>query len=336
MKSRNSIVRKFIPLLFSGILAATTSQAQQEPMYSQYMFNTMAINPAYAGNRDVLSFTTIGRYQWLGVNGSPTTWSFTLDMPVKNEKMGIGLAAYTDALGYENNVGISLAYSYKVKLGEKTTLSLGVSPGVHKIGWTLSNVQNIQDEDPVFTAANSINRILPNVGAGFFISNDRSYLGVSVPQIIQHKLNTFDTNDDRTNVAKTYRHFYTMMGFVIGKGNVKVKPSTMIRYTPGSGIGVDGNINLWLKDKVAFGISGRKSQMAVAGVDFMDAAVGMFELQLTPQLRIGYAFDYNLNRLNDPTKTGVTNKIVGTPTHEGLLRYEFGFGKNKIITPRYF
>lgn len=335
MKSRNSFFRKFIPMLFTGIIAATTSQAQQEPMYSQYMFNTMAINPSYAGSRDVLSFTTVGRYQWLGVEGSPKTWSFTLDMPVKNEKMGIGLAAYSDGLGLQENVGLSVAYSYKVKVGEKTTLSLGVSPGIHKMGWRLSDVQNLTDEDNVFDAMNNINRLFPNVGAGFFLSNDKSYIGFSVPQIVQQKLNVFDS-EDRIGVSKTYRHYYTMMGFVLGKGNIKVKPSTMIRYTPGTGVGIDGNINLWIKDKIAFGVSGRKSQMAMAGVDFMDAAVGMFEIQLTPQLRFGYAFDYNLNRLNTTTKTGASNKLTGTPTHEGLLRYEFGFGKNKIITPRYF
>lgn len=130
------------------------------------------------------------------------------------------------------------------------------------------------------------------------------------------------------------RHYFTMMGFVIGKGSFKVKPSTMIRYTPGFGIGVDGNINFWIKDKIAFGVSGRTNQLnAFGGSNPIDAIVGMLEIQLTPQLRLGYAYDHMLNRINTAGKS--TNSL-GPQTHEAMLRYEFGFGKNKILTPRYF
>lgn len=339
MKNLYSFKSKFFSLIVMGLLVTNFASAQQEAMYSQYMFNTMAINPAYAGSRDVLSLTALGRYQWIGVPGAPTTYSFTMDMPIKNEKMGIGLAAFSDGLGLAQNTGLSLAYSYKVRLGQKTTLSMGVAPSLTNITWNLSDAsQNLTDaNDQVFGGSSDINRLVPNVGAGIFISNDRSYLGISVPQIIQTDLTSFegaDSNRDRTSQIK--RHYYTMMGFVIGNGNVKLKPSTMIRYTPGAPLGIDGNVNVWFKDKISLGVSGRKSQAILSGVDFMDAVVGMIELQLTPQLRFGYAYDYNMNRLNNPNKTGVANRLAGTPTHEGLLRYEFGYGKNKIITPRYF
>jgi Type IX secretion system membrane protein PorP/SprF len=125
------------------------------------------------------------------------------------------------------------------------------------------------------------------------------------------------------------------MGFVLGKGSIKVKPSTMLRYTPGAPLGVDGNINIWIKDKISFGVSGRISQFQSFSGDPFDAAVGMIELQLTPQLKMGYAYDFTTNKLNDPSKTGM-NRFMGIPTHEAMLRYEFGFGKNKILTPRYF
>ncbi len=331
MKSSRLLRSKLAAMLAVGLTAGFNANAQQEVMYSQYMFNTLAINPAYAGSRDVLSLTALGRYQWIGVPGSPNTHSFSLDMPIRNEKMGLGLTAFNDAIGIANNTGVNLSYAYRMKVGDRTTLSLGVQGGVTNVSLAFSNIKEISDiNDPAFNSNANINKLIPNVGGGLFISNDRSYLGFSVPQIIEQKLPGSQT-------GKVQRHYFMMMGFVIGKGNLKVKPSTMIRYTNGVGLGLDGNINFWIKDKIALGVSGRKSQTVLAGQDAIDAVVGMFELQLTPQLRVGYAYDYNMNRLNEKTNAGSTyNKLTGTPTHEWLLRYEFGYGKNKILTPRYF
>ncbi|MFC3812687.1 PorP/SprF family type IX secretion system membrane protein [Lacihabitans lacunae] len=332
---KNFISIKVKALLIAGLCFSNigTLFAQQEVMYSQYMFNTLAINPAYAGSRDVLSLTALGRYQWLERNipGSPTTYSFTLDMPIKNEKMGLGLIAYNDAIGVANNTGLNLAYSYRFKLGAKTTMSLGLQPTVTNVSLALSQVKNLIDlNDQVFIGGDQ-NKFLFNAGLGMFISNDKSYFGFSVPQLLEQKI-------DPNSVSSTIkRHYFAMMGFVIGKGNFKIKPSTMLRYTNGSPLGVDGNINFWFKDKISFGISGRKSQTVLSGRDNIDAVVGMFELQLTPQIRVGYAYDYNNNRLNTSAENSkIYNKLVGTPTHEWLLRYEFGYGKSKILTPRYF
>lgn len=317
-----------------GMFTASHTFAQQEAMYSQYMFNTLAINPAYAGSRDVLSMSAMLRYQWLGLDGAPSTQSFTIDMPIKNEKMGIGGAFYRDAIGVSSTVGGNAIFSYKVKLGPRTTMSLGLQGGVENVSSLLSSVANV-GLDPVFSQASNINKMFPNAGAGLFISNDKGYLGVSVPKIIENKIGSYVV-DGTEYSTKQRRHYFAMMGFVLGKGNVKIKPSTMLRYTAGTPLGIDGNINVWLKEKIAFGISGRKSQATLSGQEVLDAAVGMFELQLTPQLRMGYAYDFNQTSLNSINKTGASNKLTGTPTHEFLLRYEFGYGKNKILTPRYF
>lgn len=324
-----------VALVVVGILSALQSSAQQEVMYSQYMFNTLAINPSYAGSRDVLSLTALGRYQWLGVNGAPTTYSFTLDMPVKNEKMGLGIMAYTDAIGVSRTTGMNIPYAYRVKIGSKSTLAMGVQMGLDYISNNLSNVANIGINDPVFSEANNVNKMFPNAGIGMFLSNDKSYVGLSVPKIIENKLSSY-TVDGQTYETKQRRHFFLMAGFVAGKGNVKVKPSVMLRYTKAAPIGLDANINFWFRDKIALGFSARKSQATLSGQDVMDALVGIFELQLTPQLRMGYSYDYNMTSLNSISKTGKANRLTGTPTHEGLLRYEFGYSKNKILTPRYF
>jgi type IX secretion system PorP/SprF family membrane protein len=331
MKKLNSVKSRALVFGILSLLSTTKIFAQQEVMYSQYMFNTLALNPAYAGSRDVLSLTALGRYQWLERNipGSPTTYSFSLDMPVKNEKMGIGMSIYNDKIGVANNTGLNLAYAYRFKLGAKTTMSLGLQPTVTNVSLALTKVDNLIDvNDDIFSSDRS--KMMFNAGLGLFISNDKSYLGISVPQLIEQK---FDAN----SVGGIKRHYFAMMGFVIGKGNFKIKPSTMLRYTTGTPLGVDGNINFWFKDKIALGVSGRKSQAVFSGQDNIDAVVGMFELQLTQQLRFGYAYDYNNNRLGKSSGNSVLyNKLVGTPTHEWLLRYEFGYGKSKILTPRYF
>ncbi len=290
----------------------------------------MAINPAYAGSRDVLSITALGRYQWIGIPGAPKTHSLTLDMPFRNEKMGVGLTAYNDNLGKFNTTGFNLAYAYKFKLTERTTMSLGLQPTFTSVSAGLSQVRNIQDNDPLFQQ--DVSKILFNAGLGTFISNDRAYIGISIPQLIEQRI-----SPSLSGESKIQRHYFAMMGFVMGKGNFKVKPSTVVRLTKGAPLGFDGNINVWYKDFIALGVSGRKSQMVFSGQDVMDAVVLMGELQLTPQLRFGVAYDWNQGALN---KSGEANskvrKITGTPTWEGFLRYEFGFGKDRIITPRYF
>jgi type IX secretion system PorP/SprF family membrane protein len=334
MRSLKFLTGKVV-IIMLGLFSALQSNAQQEVMYSQYMFNTLAINPSYAGSRDVLSLTALGRYQWLGVNGAPTTYSFTLDMPVKNEKMGLGLMAYTDAIGWSRTTGINIPYAYRVKVGTKSTLALGVQLGVDYISNNLSNVANIGLNDPSFSEASDVNKMFPNAGAGLFLSNDKGYIGLSAPKLIENKLSSY-TIDGVTYDTKQRRHYFAMMGFVIGNGNVKFKPSTMLRYTKGAPLGIDGNVNVWFRDKIALGFSARKSQATLSGQDVMDALVGIFELQLTPQLRMGYSYDYNRTSLNSISNTNKATRLTGTPTHEGLLRYEFGYSKDKILTPRYF
>ena len=318
-------------IVFLTILGISGSaSAQQEVFYSQYMFNTLAINPAYAGSRDVLSITALGRYQWMGVNGAPQTHSLTLDMPFQNEKMGLGLTAYNDKIGRWNTTGFNLAYAYKFKLTERTTMSLGLQPTVTNVSVNLLNVRTYEGSDPSFE--DDVSRFVFNAGLGMFISNDKAYFGISVPQLIEQRISP---NTD--SEGKSQRHYFAMMGFVVGNGNFKLKPSTVVRVTRGAPVGLDGNLNLWYRDKIAIGVSARKSQMVFSGTDQMDALVGMLELQLTPQLRIGFAYDTSLGKLSeDSDGKSFYKRISGTPTYEGFLRFEFGFSKDKIITPRYF
>lgn len=340
MKKFTNLKSRLATLLLVGALSVSYQTfAQQEAMFSQYMFNTLAINPAYAGSRDVLSLTTLGRYQWVGVEGAPKTFTFSMDSPIKNEKMGLGFQVTRDEVGLQKNTGIYLTYAYRIKVGPRSTLSFGVQGGATNVRWALSDAQNLTNpNDYIFLGANDQNNILPNVGGGIYLSNDKGYIGISCPQIMQNAISKFTPTDGKSTAGKTQRHYFAMMGFVVGRGSFKIKPSTMIRYTQGAPLGFDGNVNFWIKDKISFGVSGRISQFQAMGQDsksLFDAAIGMIELQLTPQFKLGYAYDFTSNKLNDESKTGI-NRFLGIPTHEILLRYEFGFGKDKILTPRYF
>lgn len=318
-------------LLLTILVSSSTSWAQQEKMFSQYMFNMLSLNPAYAGSRDVLSATGLYRNQWGGIEGAPQTATFTLDAPINRERVGLGFQAFNDRLGLENHTGFYASYAFRIKLGERSTLALGLQGGATSFRWNLSEAKLSSNgvADPAF--ANNIAKLLPNFGTGIYLSNDRSYLGVSVPYLIENNLSDFDSGTLR---GKQRRHYYMMGGFVIGKNAIKVKPSMLVKYvnTNEAPLGFDGNVNVWFNDRFAIGTSYRYNRFLLYKEENTraDALVGMFELQLSDQLRFGYSYDYTMNKLNH------NGNVLSIPTHEVMIRYEFGFNKSKILTPRYF
>ena len=327
LSSKKNWIMIFV--LLALVAGSTKVQAQQDKMYSQYMFNMMAINPAYAGSRDVLSATGLYRNQWVNVEGAPKTMTFTLDAPVNKERVGLGIQAFNDQIGLQNETGIFASYAFKIKVGERSTLALGLNAGAVSFRWDLTEARLAPgggSADPAFSQ--NITKILPNFGTGIYVSNDRSYIGVSVPQLIANNLTEYNSGDNR---ARQRRHAYAMAGFVIGLGqSLKLKPSTLIKYADGAPLGIDGNLNLWINDRVAIGTSYRRNQYSTWNEFTSDALVGMLELQLSDQFRLGYAYDMMLNGLRN------TNLNINTGSHELMLRYEFGFSKSKILTPRYF
>ncbi|WP_234733142.1 PorP/SprF family type IX secretion system membrane protein [Tellurirhabdus bombi] len=310
-------------LLLALLIGSGRVQAQQDKMFSQYMFNLMALNPAYAGSRDVLSMTGLYRNQWGGIEGAPQTATFTIDMPINRERVGVGLQLYNDRIGEWNETGAFASYAFRIKVGERSTLALGLQGGAVSLRWNLAEVATGNPNDPSF--AQNIAKVLPNFGTGIYLSNDRSYIGVSVPQLIKNKISDYDSGPNR---AVQRRHAYAMAGFVIGLGpSLKLKPSILAKYAESSPLGFDGNLNLWIADRVGLGVSYRRNQFNTFGGSTNDAIVGIVEIQLSDQLRLGYAYDRMLNNLRT---------VGGQNSHEFMLRYEFGYGKNKILTPRYF
>jgi type IX secretion system PorP/SprF family membrane protein len=308
------------------LLSSSQVWAQQDKMFSQYMFNLMALNPAYAGSRDVLSMSALYRNQWSGLPGSPQTGTFTMDMPLNKERIGVGIQLYGDKVSIFEEAGAFASYAFRIKAGERTTLSLGLQAGASSYRANYTDLQispnGTTQPDPAFSQ--NVSKVLPNFGTGIYVSNDRAYISLSVPRLIKNRLNDYDSDRIR---SRQVRHAYLAAGFVIGVSPaIKIKPSMLAKYAEGAPLGFDGNVNIWFMDRVAIGASVRKNQFSSWTPYTTDAIVGILELQLTDQFRFGYAYDHTMNDL----------RTVAPSTHEILLRYEFGFGKNRILTPRYF
>lgn len=325
MSNQFSVNRWAVLLLLILGIGSSQVRAQQDKMFSQYMFNMMALNPAYAGSRDVLSMSALYRNQWTGVEGAPQTATFTMDMPLNRERVGVGLQLYGDKYGPVQEAGGFLSYAFRIKVGTRTTLALGLQGGAASYNVNLADIKTAPDggiADPAF--ARNISKILPNFGTGIYLSNDRSYLSLSVPRLIKNKLNEYSVGDV---LATQRRHAYLAAGFVVGISPVvKMKPSLLVKYAEGAPLGFDGNINFWFADRIAIGASVRRNQFSDWSPIGTDAIIGMLEIQLTDQFRFGYAYDRTMNNFKD----------VAPSSHEIMIRYEFGFGKNRILTPRYF
>lgn len=289
-------------------------QAQQEPMYSQYMFNMLNINPAYAGSRGVLTATALYRDQWVGIDGAPKTTSIGFDMPVKEKKIGLGFQLYDDKLGIERTTGLNASYAFRIQLTGSGTLSLGLQAGLLNYRANYSEVRTFQPNDPAFNQ--NISGILPSAAAGIYYNSDKFYLGISTPALLKTKI-SYDNQADISSVSGRDLHLYLASGFVTRLNNdLVLKPSILVKAVSGAPVEFDLNANLWIQNILSFGFSYRTG----------DAYVGMAELQLSRQLRFGYAYDKTFSNLGQ----------LNNGTHELMLRMEFGSGNGKIASPRYF
>jgi type IX secretion system PorP/SprF family membrane protein len=291
--------------------------AQTEPMYSQYMYNMLGVNPAYAGNREAMSFNFFQRNQWNGIKGAPKTTAVSIDQSIKEGRIGLGLQVYDDRLGVESATGFNGMLSTRIKVSEKGILSGGLSFGLMNYRINLNEVYNRNNpNDPSFISTNNPSKWTPSLGMGVYYNTDRFYAGISTPSIIKSRLASYDDFISSINKSNAF-HLFANTGYVFDVNeDVKLKPSTMIKMVSGAPIEADINLNVWLKDMIGLGGSYRTG----------DAFVGMVELQATTNLRIGYAYDVPFNPL----------KYFTRGSNELMLRYEIGNFKTKIKSTRYF
>ena len=299
-------------LILCVLFAANSLKAQQEPMYSQYMFNMIHINPAYAGNRATDNITTIYRKQWVGIEGGPTTATLSWDARQVDRNLGYGLLIYNDQLGIEATSGFQAFYSYRIPF-KNSFLSFGLSAGVLNYRAAFSQVITTQGNDPLFQE--DVTGWLPTAGVGALYATEHWYVGLSIPALLDTKINV----QNQQAIIGANNHYFLTGGYIFDVSDVlKLKPSILLKAVKGAPFEYDFNLNAWINNFVGLGVSYRTR----------DAVVGMFELQISPQFRLGYAFDYTISNL----KTYNTNG-----THEIMLRYEFGTDKfQRTLSPRYY
>ena len=218
--------------------------AQTEPMYSQYMYNMLGVNPAYAGNREATSFNFFQRRQWVGLAGAPQTTSVSLDGAFNDNKLGWGVQAYDDKLGVERADGVNMMMATHIQVSDKGTLSGGLSMGLMNYRIDLLNVQGrYTPSDPAFYS--NFNKWLPAVGLGIYYNTDKFYAGFSVPNVLKSRLTAFDVMNSGIQKVNSTHLFFTS-GYVFDVNeDVKIKPSTMIKAVGGAPIEADFNTNVW-------------------------------------------------------------------------------------------
>lgn len=289
------------------------SYAQQEAMFTQYMFNGLALNPAYAGSHESLSATLLFRDQWTGMPGAPSTQTFSVHSPIKNARIALGLQFIHDKIAVFDQYGVTGSYAYRI-FTDKGTLSLGLQLGFTSYSADINSLTTYVPNDPVFQG--SVNKVMPSFGAGIYYYTDRFYVGLSAPQLVTNSL-----TDDVIEIdadARQERHYFLTAGhmFPISR-NVQLKPNVLIKAVEGAPLQMDLNLNALFSEVLWLGVSWRSLS------DF-DALI---ELQLTDQLLLGYSYDF-------ASTTDLAR--VNSGSHELMLNYRFRYSKNKVITPRYF
>ena len=310
MKKLNYVFIIFFTLLVSHI------NAQTEPMYSQYMYNMLGVNPAYAGNRESVGINYFQRKQWSGLQGAPNTTSISVDGSTASNKFGWGVQLYGDQLGVEKANGINFMASTKVQISKKGLLSAGLTFGLmnYRIDLLSLSSKLYQENDPDYFA--NKNAWMPTMGLGIYYNTDNFYVGISLPSVFKSRLANIDLlNSNLQKVNK--QHIFITSGYVFDLNDqIKFKPSTMIKMVSGAPIEFDLNTNVWLHDIVGVGVSYRTG----------DAIISMAELQVTDNFRMGYAYETTISPL----------KYYNNGSHELMIRYEFGNYKSKIKSTRYF
>jgi type IX secretion system PorP/SprF family membrane protein len=297
-----------ILLLFLTILLPELLRAQQLPLYSQYMFNTLEVNPAYAGFKQSIQFTSIYRKQFNGIKDAPQTAMLTGDMPVGDTRLGVGLKIVDDRISIMQNFGAQGSMSYRIE-GANSNLAFGIQLGAMNNRTDFSQLNITNPGDPVF--GTNLNALTANFGTGIFFNTDKFYAGISSPNLIRTKLRKVDIALSEYDV-KQNMHLYLNAGYLVTlNDNFILKPSFLVRGVMGIPLNYDINANLFFRELLSAGISYRSNS----------ALVGLLDFRLVPTLRLGYAYDYNLGRLNNFSKG----------THEIILRYHIPIDKDTLM-----
>ena len=313
MKPRNQKRIGYKSLVIAVIIFAfiTKSYGQQDPQYTQYMYNTMSINPGYAGSNDYLSISTLARTQWVGISGAPETQTLSFHTPIGYSGVGFGLNIINDKLGPSQEIYFDANFSYTIKTSEEANLAFGLRLGGRSfsLDWSKGKYQN--PADVVFNQDVN-NKFLPTLGAGLFYYTDKWYAGLSVPNFLRT-----DHYDDRIeSVAAERLHYFLIAGYVFDlTDNILFKPAVIAKVVSGAPLSMDVSANFLFNEKFTLG-------MAYRWDDSISALLG---IQVSDNFNIGYAYDLTTSNY----------KNYNSGTHEVMLRFNI-FREPTLKSPRFF
>jgi type IX secretion system PorP/SprF family membrane protein len=298
-------------LVFAIMLMSFVGFAQQDAQYTQYMYNTINVNPAYAGSRGVMSIFGLHRTQWVGLDGAPVTNAFSINSPIENSNIGIGLSFVNDRIGPTTENTISADLSYTIQTSETYELSFGIKGTANLFNLDVTKLNPQDQNDP--SLQNLDNDFSPNVGAGVYFHSDKLYLGASVPNFFETKRysdNSVSVNKERTNL-------YVIGGYVFDlTPNLKFKPAFLTKIVEGAPLQLDVSGNFMFNEKFVLGAAYR-----------LDAAVSLMAgFQVSDEIYIGYGYDLETTEL----------RRYNSGSHEVFLRFELFKRADRIVSPRFF
>ncbi len=314
---------KKIAIIFALTLMTYCGFAQRDALYSQFMFNKLILNPAYTGSRDAMTLTMLNRYQWVGFgDGAPRTLTFSAHTPLRNEKIALGLYAYSDQSGPFNDAGVMANYAYRIRL-YKGILSLGLQAGFNQVSVDWNELKYFDVNDPLVTEQPK-NKLMPDANFGVYYYTKNYYLGVSSKQLFESQYGKVNIDDLNSTYSKLSRHFYGMAGFAIPFSPMVVfRPGFMFKYTNNAPLNYDINASFLFNDMIWLGASYRSNFNAIST---KNAIVFMAEFNLTQNWRLGYSYDASMSEI----------KHHDDGSHEIMISYEFSLFKPRVLTPRYF
>ncbi len=306
-------MRKLFGLLALVCLVSGLS-AQNDVHYTMFMFNKLSINPAYAGSRDVMTFTGHYRNQWQGITGAPRTFSFNMHTPFFKKRCGLGLSVVADKIGMVNTYDITGAYAYRMNFGDGKVLSVGVDGQMQygRVDWSLADPVDLEDG---LLPEMSSSKLNPNFGMGVYYNTEKYYVGFSIPKVLK---TTIYDDDPIGNVGlNSLRSYYFMGGLMMRLNkNIRFQPGALVTINPNTPFEIDLNTNFVFMDRLLLGASYR----------LQDSFGAIVQFQVSPQLRIALAGDYTLTELRD----------YSPGSWEIMIEYSMNYEGGKLNNLRYF
>jgi type IX secretion system PorP/SprF family membrane protein len=309
----------YLTFILLILLGSFSGMAQQDPQYTQYMYNTQIINPAYAGSRDALSFGLLYRTQWVGLEGAPQSATFTANTPIGAlDNMGLGISIVRDELGPAVESNVNIDYSYTINTSDDAEISFGLKAGLDLLDVDFTKLNIFDSTDPRFQN-NIDNRLQPQIGAGVYYNTDRFYAGLSVPNFLNTK--HFDegslANIEKETIAAERLHYFLIAGYVFDlSDSVKFKPATLVKAVSGSPLQWDVSANFLINEKFTLGAAYRWSA----------ALSGLVGFQASDEIFIGFGYDFQTTDLED----------YSDGSYEIMLRFDVFNKPERVLTPRFF